>query len=114
MMLSSGDAALNGCRRHRLCRPTCGHQHRLQLQLRPTARLIIKFYLAPAEAPHDAPAVTCSKISIFYLAEASPAASFWKRGSLRSGSNIGSSRSSAGVSGMPTENEPPLGIESSF
>ena|SRR6516165_4133805 len=30
---------------------------------------------------------------------ASEAASFWKRGSFRSGSNIGSSRSSAGVSG---------------
>ena len=28
------------------------------------------------------------------------ATSFWKRGSFRSGSNIGSSRSSAGVSGM--------------
>src|SRR5438445_1919907 len=28
-----------------------------------------------------------------------PDVSFWKRGSLRSGSNIGSSRSSAGVSG---------------
>ena len=42
------------------------------------------------------------------------AASFWKRGSFRSGSNIGSSRSSAGVSGMPTASEPPLGIESSF
>src|SRR6266404_4877212 len=42
------------------------------------------------------------------------AASFWKRGSFRSGSNMGSSRSTAGVSGMPTANEPPLGIESSF
>jgi len=30
---------------------------------------------------------------------ASEAPSFWKRGSFRSGSNIGSSRSSAGVSG---------------
>ena len=40
--------------------------------------------------------------------------SFWKRGSFRSESNIGSSRSSAGVSGMPTEQKPPLGIESTF
>src|SRR5437762_14019941 len=32
---------------------------------------------------------------------AGEATSFWKRGSFRSGSNIGSSRSSAGVSGMP-------------
>jgi hypothetical protein len=30
---------------------------------------------------------------------AAPDASFWKRGSFRNGSNIGSSRSSAGVSG---------------
>jgi hypothetical protein len=34
-----------------------------------------------------------------YRFGASEAASFWKRGSFRSGSNIGSSRSSAGVSG---------------
>ena len=45
---------------------------------------------------------------------AGEAASFWKRGSFRSGSNIGSSRSSAGVSGMPTANGPIHGIESSF
>src|SRR5438034_6822008 len=31
---------------------------------------------------------------------AADSASFWKRGSFRSGSNIGSSRSTAGVSGM--------------
>jgi hypothetical protein len=42
------------------------------------------------------------------------AASFWKRGSFRSGSNIGSSRSSAGVSGMCEANGPSYGIESNF
>ena len=42
----------------------------------------------------------------------SDAASFWKRGSARSGSNIGSSRSSAGVSGTPIA--PLYGIESSL
>ena len=40
--------------------------------------------------------------------------SFWKRGSFRSGSNIGSSRSSAGVSGTVNPNTPADGIESSF
>src|SRR5205809_2974829 len=40
--------------------------------------------------------------------------SFWKRGSFRSGSNIGSSRSSAGVSGIIVLSEPAYGIESSF
>jgi len=40
--------------------------------------------------------------------------SFWNRGSLRSGSNMGSSRSSAGVSGMPSASAPAYGIESSF
>src|SRR5436190_24203801 len=45
---------------------------------------------------------------------AGEAASFWKRGSLRSGSNIGSSRSSAGVSGTFAANTPSYGIESSF
>ena len=41
-------------------------------------------------------------IASAYLSAAfgAAAASFWKRGSFRSGSNIGSSRSSAGVSGM--------------
>src|SRR5512133_186041 len=39
-------------------------------------------------------------------------ASFWKRGSFRSGSNIGSSRSNAGVSGHPAK-APAYGIESS-
>src|SRR5213596_2952087 len=39
--------------------------------------------------------------------------SFWNRGSFRSGSNIGSSRSSAGVSG-PAGKAPPYGSESSF
>src|SRR5437762_12225506 len=42
------------------------------------------------------------------------ATSFWKRGSFRSGSNIGSSRSSAGVSGMYLSSAPSPGIESSF
>ena len=40
--------------------------------------------------------------------------SFWKRGSLRSGSNIGSSLSSAGVSGICEGNGPSYGIESNF
>src|SRR6266496_3234992 len=40
--------------------------------------------------------------------------SFWKRGSFRSGSNIGSSRSSAGVSGTFSASAPLPGIESSF
>ena len=40
------------------------------------------------------------------------ATSFWKRGSFRSGSNIGSSRSSAGVSGIPAT--PVYGSESTF
>src|SRR6266566_9092585 len=43
---------------------------------------------------------------------AGEAASCWKRGSFRSGSNIGSSRSSAGVSGPAKK--PAYGIESSF
>src|SRR5439155_6531711 len=42
------------------------------------------------------------------------AASFWKRGSFRSGSNIGSSRSNAGVSGTPEITLLLYGIESSF
>ena len=41
-------------------------------------------------------------------------ASFWKCGSFRSGSNIGSSRSSAGVSGTFAASAPSYGIESSF
>src|SRR5438034_804494 len=41
-------------------------------------------------------------------------ASFWKRGSLRSGSNIGSSRSNAGVSGIFNVQAPAPGIESTF
>src|SRR6266513_5714469 len=41
-------------------------------------------------------------------------ASFWKRGSFRSGSNMGSSRSSAGVSGTSSRSGPAYGIESSF
>src|SRR5437867_150906 len=40
--------------------------------------------------------------------------SFWKRGSFRSGSNMGSSRSSAGVSGTFSASAPWAGIESSF
>src|SRR5436190_9193606 len=45
---------------------------------------------------------------------AAEATSFWKRGSFRSGSNIGSSRSRAGVSGAFEASAPPYGIESSF
>ena len=45
---------------------------------------------------------------------AGEATSFWKRGSFRSGSNIGSSRSSAGVSGTLLANGPLYGIESNF
>jgi hypothetical protein len=41
-------------------------------------------------------------------------ASFWKRGSFRSESNIGSSRSSAGVSGTFSGNAPAYGVESGF
>src|SRR5213592_2052478 len=41
------------------------------------------------------------------------ATSFWKRGSFRSGSNIGSSRRSAGVSSTFTS-APSYGIDSSF
>src|SRR5262249_40381748 len=41
-------------------------------------------------------------------------ASFWKRGSFRSGSNMGSSRSSAGVSGLFEARGPAYGIESTF
>ena len=44
---------------------------------------------------------------------AGEATSFWKRGSFLSGSNMGSSRSSAGVSG-PAGKAPAYGIESSF
>src|SRR5439155_402346 len=51
--------------------------------------------------------------SHFYFG-AGEATSFWKRGSFRSGSNIGSSRSSAGVSGIPAASAPAYGIESSF
>ena len=45
---------------------------------------------------------------------ADKATSFWKRGSFRSGSNIGSSRSRAGVSGTPEASAASYGIESSF
>jgi hypothetical protein len=45
---------------------------------------------------------------------AADAISFWKRGSLRSGSNIGSSRSNAGVSGGFAANGASYGIESSL
>ena len=41
-------------------------------------------------------------------------ASFWKRGSFRSGSNMGSSRSSAGVRGTFEPSALAYGIESSF
>jgi len=57
-------------------------------------------------------AVTAS----FYLSGVfgSEAASFWKRGSFRSGSNIGSSRSSAGVSGRREGSGPSYGVDNSF
>jgi len=55
----------------------------------------------------------CGHYLLAYLG-ASEAASFWKRGSFRSGSNIGSSRSSAGVSGTFSASAPLPGIESSF
>jgi len=45
---------------------------------------------------------------------AEEATSFWKRGSLRSESNIGSSRSNAGVSGGFAARGASYGIESSF
>ncbi len=45
---------------------------------------------------------------------AEEATSFWKRGSLRSGSNIGSNRSNAGVSGGFAARGASYGIESSF
>src|SRR5437667_10923643 len=48
----------------------------------------------------------------YFCAEA--AISFWKRGSLRSGSNIGAIRSNAGVSGGFAANGPSYGIESSL
>jgi hypothetical protein len=41
-------------------------------------------------------------------------ASFWKRGSIRSGSNMGSSRSRAGVSGTFSPSAALYGIESTF
>jgi len=40
--------------------------------------------------------------------------SFWKRGSFRSGSNMGSSRSSAGVSGTFSASGPLPGVEPAF
>src|SRR4029077_13209095 len=45
---------------------------------------------------------------------ASDSASFWKRGSFRSGSNIGLSRSSAGMSGAFAASGPVYGVESTF
>jgi hypothetical protein len=66
---------------------------------------------ADAEATTAAPAVlsriACTSFRVNELQSerdhfgAGEARSFWKRGSFRSGSNIGSSRSSAGVSGTP-------------
>src|SRR6267378_251583 len=50
----------------------------------------------------------------FVLFGACEATSSWKRGSFRSGSNIESSRSNAGVSGTPEASGPSYGIESSF
>src|SRR6266576_3160249 len=48
------------------------------------------------------------------FSDAVPAASFWKRESFRIGSNIGSSLSSAEVSGALEASGPPVGIESSL
>jgi hypothetical protein len=45
---------------------------------------------------------------------ASTATSFWKRGSFRSGSNMGSSRSRAGVNGTLEAVGPEYGMQSSF
>jgi hypothetical protein len=45
---------------------------------------------------------------------AADSASFWKRGSLRNGSNMGSSRRNAGVSGTVGASGASYGIESSF
>src|SRR5207248_324143 len=56
----------------------------------------------------------CSRHGCLYSFGMGEAASFWKRGSFRSGSNIGSSRSNAGVSGIIVLSEPAYGIESSF
>src|SRR5438552_17001643 len=60
----------------------------------------------------------CSRESLTPLHQSfgwDEAASFWKRGSFRSGSSMGSSRSRAGVSGTPFEaSGPGYGIESSF
>ena len=55
-------------------------------------------------------------IASAYLSAASGAveASFWKRGSFRSGSNMGSSRRSAGVSGTFSPSALAPGIESTF
>src|SRR5437868_13825456 len=54
------------------------------------------------------------KVSVVYLefCEGGCPTSFWKRGSFRSGSNIGSSRSGAGVGGPIVVSEPAHGIES--
>ena len=55
-----------------------------------------------------------SAVRNFYFG-VSDSASFWKRGSFRSGSNIGSSRSSARVSGtFCVASGPPYGSESTF
>src|SRR5713101_8558421 len=55
-----------------------------------------------------------SRHGCLYSFGAGEAARFWKRGSFRGGSNIGSSRSSAGVSGTLKDSAPAYGIESSF
>src|SRR5205823_3234502 len=59
----------------------------------------------------------CSRESLTPLHQSfgwDEAASFWKRGSFRSGSNMGSSRSSAGVSATVAPSALSYGIESSF
>src|SRR6266581_4305715 len=63
------------------------------------------------------PGFSSVDMRLFYLVSfgAGEATSFWKRGSFRSGSNIGSSRSSAGVSGtFCVASGPAYGSESSF
>src|SRR6476660_10318627 len=48
---------------------------------------------------------------LFATSGVNESTSFWKRGSFRSGSNIGSSRSNSGLSGTPTAVGSSYGIE---
>jgi hypothetical protein len=70
---------------------------------------MISQYFTSSVAPFDKNRL----IELYRFFGVGEAMSFWKRGSFRSGSNIGSSRSSAGVSG-PEASAPAYGIESSF